>query len=223
MKTYGFIAVSCAGLILSQPNAAFAAMNGFNKGLQNNRPALLVSIAQDDPAQAASNFISKLADRGIGVISKKDMSDEDRQKELRNLLHDNFDMKTIGRFALGTHWKTATKEEQKEYLKLFEDMIVTVYSRRFKDYNGNALNVKSAREDGEKDAIVFSEIVPKNGQKIKVDWRVRNKDGKFSVVDIIVEGVSMSLTQRSEFSSVIQRGGGKMDILLAHLRTPAEK
>lgn len=223
MKTYGFIAVSCAGLILSQPNIAFATINGFDTDIQKNTPVLLVSAAQNDPAQAASDFISKLADRGIGLISKKDMSDEDRQKEFRNLLHDNFDMKTIGRFALGTYWKTATKEEQKEYLKLFEDMIVTVYSRRFKGYNGNALNVKSARADGENDAIVLSEIVPKDGQKIKVDWRVRHKDGKFSVVDIIVEGVSMSLTHRSDFSSVIQRGGGKMEILLAHLRNPVGK
>ena len=52
------------------------------------------------------------------------------------------------------------------------------------------------------------------GQPIRVDWRVRR--GK--VIDVIVEGVSMSVTQRSEFASIIQRNGGKVSALINHLK-----
>lgn len=219
-----FLIVGLGGLVLSSSGAALA-MGGM-KATHSAHAPLLLSISDEkkdeakaqDKTLAAQDFITKLADQGIGLISKEGIDEKERAKEFRKLLHTNFDMKTIGRFSLGRYWKVASKAEQAEYLKLFEDMIVEVYSRRFSDYDGQALEVKSARAEGENDTIVFSEIVPQNGQKIKVDWRVRNKNGKFSVVDIIVEGVSMSLTQRADFASVIQRGGGEVEILLAHLR-----
>ncbi len=155
-----------------------------------------------------------MAQTGIGFLGNEGLTDEQRTAEFRKLLNANFDMATIGRFALGRYWKTATPAQQTEYQKLFKTMIVKIYSRRFKDYNGQKLEVTAARADGETDVMVSSSIVPPNGQKISVDWRVRNN----KIVDILVEGVSMALTQRSDFASVIQRGGGNVDVLLEHLR-----
>ena len=183
---------------------------------QSSTP-LIHLVAQEAVEEEALEFIKNLAKTGIGILSTGE--EETRQSAFRALLHDNFDMKTIGRFALGKYWRTTSKDEQKEYLKLFEDMIVKVYSRRFGDYNGEELNITTARKEGDKDVLVSSVIIPNSGPQISVDWRVRkNKSGKYKVIDIMVEGVSMSLTQRSDFSSVIQRGGGKIDVLLDHLR-----
>lgn len=179
--------------------------------------ALIHLVAQEALEEEALAFIKNLAKTGIGILSNGE--EDARQSAFRTLLHDNFDMKTIGRFALGKYWKTTSKDEQKEYLTLFEDMIVKVYSRRFGDYNGEELKITTARKEGDKDVLVSSVIIPNSGPQISVDWRVRkNKGGKYKVIDIMVEGVSMSLTQRSDFSSVIQRGGGKIDVLLDHLR-----
>ena len=62
-------------------------------------------------------------------------------------------------------------------------------------------------------------MVRVDGSKaLKVDWRVRIKDGKYKIVDIMVEGISMIMTQKSEFSSFIKRNGGKIDALLDELR-----
>lgn len=194
------------------------AIDGKTADYRPETPAYITTVSETS-AEAAKNFISGVAEKGIGLLSKAEMTEDQRQKEFRKLLHDSFDMKTIARFSLGRYWKSATPAEQKEYLKLFEDMIVKVYSRRFEGYDGQNLVVRNARSDNDNDCIVFSEIVPKSGSKIKVDWRVRSKGGKMSVVDIIVEGVSMSLTQRSDFASVIQRGGGEIEVLLTHLRS----
>lgn len=127
-------------------------------------------------------------------------------------------MNTIGRFALGRYWRSASPAQQEEYLGLFESMIVEIYSRRFGDYNGEKFEILSARELGKTDVIVSSRIVPKNNVPIALDWRVRQKKGRFVIIDVMVEGVSMALTQRSDFASVIQRGGGNIDVLLNHLR-----
>ena len=212
------IVMTVSALLISTSGAALA-MDKPLVPLQDTHAHPVLINATANQEEDAKGFISALADEGLGLLSQNEMTDEKRQKEFRKLLQRNFDMKTIARFALGRYWKSASAAEQKEYLKLFEDMIVKVYSRRFEDYDGQDLVVKDARPSGERDTIVQSEIVPKNGPAIQVDWRVRNKNGKLSVIDIIVEGVSMSLTQRSDFASVIQRGGGQVEVLLAHLRT----
>lgn len=185
---------------------------------QNTAPKFISVNSDEKVTLGAKDFINGIAERGIGFLANEELTEEQREKEFRKLLQESFDMKTIGRFALGRYWKTSTDKEKKEYLKLFEEMIVNVYSRRFSDYNGHKLEVQDATASGNADTIVRSEIVPSSGPKIKVEWRVRYKDGKYKVVDIIVEKVSMSLTQRSDFASVIQRGGGQVEVLLAHLR-----
>ena len=168
-------------------------------------------------ASGARNFIDTMAQRALGFLAGTG-SQETKKSEFARLLQDSFDMETIGRFTLGRYWRVSTKQQREEYLKLFRQMVVDVYSARFSEYKGQRFDVRSVRQDGEKDAIVTSFIVPPEGPEVQVDWRVRYKDGRYKVVDVIVEGVSMSVTQRSDFSAVIQRGGGDVQVLLAHLR-----
>ena len=178
---------------------------------------LMVTVADTEAGASAKQFITKMGERGINFLGDTSKSQEAKKAEFSKLLNDSFDMNTIARFTLGTYWKSATAAQQQEYLKLFKKMIVNVYSKRFSDYEGQKFDVRSASVDG-KDTTVTSYIVPGNGPEVRVDWRVRQKDGGYKVVDIIVEGVSMAMTQRSDFASVIQRGGGNVESLLTHLR-----
>lgn len=173
---------------------------------------------QNQVAEGAKNFIIGMGDRGINFLGDQKMSQEAKKAEFKNLLNESFDMTTIGRFSLGSYWNKATPAQQQEYQKLFNDMIVRVYSKRFSDYKGQKFDVRTARKEGDKDSIVNSFIIPGDGPEVRVDWRVRNKGGSYKVVDIIVEGVSMSQTQRADFASVIQRGGGQVEALLTYLR-----
>ena len=178
----------------------------------------VLEAAASNQTEGAKNFIASMGDRGINFLGNQSMTQDAKTAEFSKLLNDSFDMATIGRFALGTYWKSATPAQQQEYNKLFKTMIVKVYSKRFSDYKGQKFEVRSARQENDKDSVVTSFIVPNDGPQVQVDWRVRNKGGSYKVVDIIVEGVSMSMTQRADFASVIQRGGGKVDVLLDHLR-----
>lgn len=183
---------------------------------QQGSPAVqFVNASNEEGAKA---FIAGMGDRGINFLGNKSMSAEQKSSEFRKLLNDSFDMATIGRFSLGPHWNRATPAQQKEYQKLFNDMIVKVYSRRFSEYEGQKFEVATARKENDKDSMVTSYIVPNSGPKVRVDWRVRNNKGGYKVVDIMVEGVSMAMTQRADFGSVIQRGGGDIEALLTQLR-----
>lgn len=176
---------------------------------------IFVSAERSD---GVKNFIKSVARRGINFLSNPDLSEWQRKREFEKLLKSSFDIKTIGRFALGRYWRMASTKQQKEYISLFEKMLVDVYSRRFNDYKGQNVKIIDVLEKSNTDMIVNSEVIPDKGPKFRVSWRVRFRNGKYKIIDIIVEGVSMALTHRSDFSAVIQRGGGKVDVLLDHLR-----
>jgi phospholipid transport system substrate-binding protein len=168
----------------------------------------------------AQNFIDSMGKRAIDFLADEELSIDEKQQSFRRLLEDSFDMNTIGRFSLGRYWRVSTKQQQDEYLSLFRERVIEIYSQRFEEYKGQGFETRGYRSDNPKDTIVHSFIIPKEtGAEIQVDWRVRYKNGRYKVVDVIVEGVSMSVTQRSDFSSVIQRGGGNIESLLAHLRS----
>jgi phospholipid transport system substrate-binding protein len=97
---------------------------------------------------------------------------------------------------------------------------VQTYSRRFAEYSGQYFKVTGTLppQEGSNDTIVSSLILQQNGPPVSVDWRVRDKGGSMKIVDVVVENISMSVTQRSDFSAVIQQGGGKVEALLASLR-----
>ncbi len=170
-------------------------------------------------AAGAETFVGSMAQRAIDFLSNEELTREQRRAEFKNLLETSFDMRAIARFSLGRYWRVSSESQRREYLDLFEDMIVDVYSHRFGEYKGQKFEIQNARLEGSSDAIVTSYIVPKeNDPEIKVEWRVRYKDSRYRIIDVIVAGVSMGLTQRSDFASVIQRGGGEVQVLLVHLR-----
>lgn len=168
--------------------------------------------------EKAKKFIDSVAERGIDFLSDQRFTHEERVVEFKKLLSDNFDMRTIARFSLGRYWKTASSSQKKEYLDLFEKNILEVYSKRFTEYKNQKVDIRDARAEGAADVLVTSYITSPDSPDVKLDWRVRHKDGGYKIIDIMVEGVSMALTQRSDYSSVIQRGGGDVEVLLAHLR-----
>jgi phospholipid transport system substrate-binding protein len=174
------------------------------------------AVAQQAQADT-EKFIASLGDRALQVLVVDSQSEAEREDAFRGLLSEGFDLRLISRYALGRYWRRATKEQRAEYAKLFEDFIVETYVARLSEYSGETLKVVSSRPD-DQDTIVHSEIVRDGRPPIRVDWRVRNGDEQLKIIDVVVEGVSMLLTQRDEFASVIQRSGGNVEGLLARLR-----
>ena len=176
---------------------------------------LSASAADSD----ASEFIRDLGERAVEVLRDKEGSVfAEREAAFRNILVEGFHIRTISRFVLGRHWKTATAEQRAAYNDVFVDFIVRVYASRFDSYNGETFEILKATESNkEEDVIVRTRILrPSGAPPIGVDYRVRIIEGGYRVVDINVEGISMLHTHRIEFASVIKRKG--MDGFLDELR-----
>jgi phospholipid transport system substrate-binding protein len=167
-------------------------------------------------AQDARTFISTLGAQAIQVLGPK-VPPAQRVARFRELFNQDFDVPGIGRFVLGRYWRTATPQEQQEFLTLFQEYIVRAYSQRLGEYGGEPFRVTNSRPNGE-ETVVTSEVQRTSGARIEIDWYVVSQGGKFKITDVYVGGISMKVTQRDEFAAVIQRNGGQVAALLAQLR-----
>ncbi len=181
--------------------------------------ALAVSLISGSAiAASADDFIRSAGEKTFRSLAQE-MTDEQREDRFREILTETFDLPTIARFTLGRYWRVASKKQRDDYVRLFEEFIVQAYSHRFKDLSGRTFEVKQSHEINARDRLVLSEIQIENGKPpIRVNWRVRLRGKAYRVIDVVVEGVSMSVTQRAEFAAVIRRSGGKLEGLLAALR-----
>jgi phospholipid transport system substrate-binding protein len=182
---------------------------------------LLVLVLAAAPAAAVpdpAGFVANLGQKTLDIINKKPPRAE-RDQRFRAILREGFDMQALSRFVLGPHWRSATDAQKQEFMKLFEDWIVSAYGERFSQYSGEQFKVMGQRPESDAVTLVNSQIVrPNGGPPIRVDWRVAKAGTDYKISDVVVEGISLMVTQRQEFASVIQRNGGQLEALLKILR-----
>src|SRR6266481_6296413 len=170
-------------------------------------------LAAADPAA----LIDNLGNLALEVLGKG-ATPAQRVARFHELFREDFDVPGIARFVLGRYWKEATPEQQAEFVKLFEDYIALVYSGQLAAYSGETLRVTGSRPEPA-GAIVSSEIIrPTGSPPVKVEWHLADRNGTYKINDVAVDGISMAVTQRSEFASVIQRNGGQVEGLINMLR-----
>jgi phospholipid transport system substrate-binding protein len=177
------------------------------------------AASADDIENAAREFVAEMSDDAIDALAAAGISREERIDRFRGLFNSRFAVPVIGRWVLGRHWRKATPNEQGQYLVLFEDLMVASYVDRFARYTGESLTITRSVSDGKRGVTVFSEIDrPRGGRAVRVDWRVASRGDLLKVVDVVVEGTSLSTTLRSDFASIIRREGGSVHGLIEILR-----
>lgn len=166
---------------------------------------------------SADDFIRQVGNEAIQSLTSQELDDQQRKDRFREILNRTFKLNLIARFTLGRYWRYATEEQKKEYESLFEDFVVLAYAARFRDFNGENFSVGQVRDINARDKLVNSKLILRDGRSIPVYWRVRGGEA-YKIIDVLVEGVSMAITQRDEFAAIINQKGGQIEGLLAALR-----
>lgn len=169
-----------------------------------------------EPREAAV-YMEELGNRVVTLLTNQSISVEKRTQEFRDILDSKFNMKSIAKFVLGRYWKQATEEERDRFVALLEETTSVTYATRFQDYSSEKLEIIDARLESDGGVTVLSRILRPSGEPLLIDWKLFKKKGKIKIYDVILEGISMGITQRSEFASVIQKGGGQIQALLKAL------
>ena len=178
---------------------------------------LMGLTAATSPASAgakAEEFVSKLTQEAIGLVTV-DKPIEAKREDFEELLGRYFDMDGIGKFMVGKYWRSASQEEQEAFQTVFRQLIVYTYTNRFNEYSGQELRITGSR-DSKRFKFVDSVVFDPNGQtpEVNIEWRLVDwPDDTFKIADVKVEGVSMSVTQRQEYLSVLGSNGGDLSAL----------
>jgi phospholipid transport system substrate-binding protein len=183
--------------------------------------AMAVLLASPALAQQASSpkaFVKDLSTTALTELTSGKISDSERVKRLRKLLVQSFDIPVVGKFVLGIHWRQTNEAQFKEFLKLYEIYVAHNYAGLFKKYTGETIDVLREQPSGGDTTLVFGRINQASGPAIAMEMRVHKNNSGYKALDLKIEGVSMPLTHRKQFSSVINRNRKGVQGLIAALR-----
>ena len=161
------------------------------------------SLKAADNSEKSKSFVEQLGKKVIERVSDESLSDSERRGNFKDLYLSSFDNFYISRFVLGRYWKKIDKNVKTEFVKTFNEYIVSTYAPKFKGWKGEFKAVDSLLEKNYYN--VKMDVLNKNGPTLKLIWKIYQDDDKrFKILDVNIDGVSMLVTQRAEFMSVIK-------------------
>ncbi len=168
----------------------------------------------EQPAEFLDRFIA----RAVPMLNDAPPAGSKRNALVQTLLREGFDLATIARFVAGPAIRGASPESRQAYQAAFEQNLIVTYGAQLADYDGATLTVGRVRSQDDRLAVVSSRLDRRDGAPVGIDWRLKRIGESWKIIDLIVEGVSMAQTQRSEFAAARQAAGGSLDNLTDLLR-----
>jgi phospholipid transport system substrate-binding protein len=154
------------------------------------------------------DLIAGLAGEAEPVLNDKSIAPAERTQKLRSILGSVFDSKQMAQSMLGRYWRRANDSQRAELVGLMETYLIDVYAGRMDSIDGQVkFDVGAEKQVGAR-TIVDSQVLRPGSPPVSVDWQVETVGGKAVVTDIVVEGVSLVVSQRADFASIIRSQGG---------------
>jgi phospholipid transport system substrate-binding protein len=178
--------------------------------------ALLPLPARAQSTEKAAAFIKSVGDRLVAVVNGPGSSASKRTAMTR-ILNTDVDVDGIGRFCLGRFWQQATPEQQKQYLALFHEVLVTNITAKLGDYQGVTFTLGRSREQDDQ-AVVSTTVLRPNNPPTAVDWIISNPSSNPKIIDVVAEGTSLRLTQRQDYASYLVHNNNNVGALIAAMK-----
>ncbi|CAG0988594.1 Intermembrane phospholipid transport system binding protein MlaC [Myxococcaceae bacterium] len=170
--------------------------------------ASLAAVAQADEGSAeARAVVASTSEQVLEILRRKESPTDQRLGELQQIAYQRFDFPTIGRLVLARGWGQLSPAQQAEFLDDFKRHLSLDYGRRIDAYTDQKVEVLSDRSEANGDATVRTQVHGANSGLVAVDYRLRKVDGQWRVIDVIVEGVSLVSSYRSQFQEIMSSGG----------------
>jgi len=179
--------------------------------------ALIAATALTPPAEAQTAGQAAAFIRGTGTamvqVVNSEAPDQDKAQEMARIIDQRVAVNEIARFCLGPFWRTASPAQQQEYLGLFHRVLVFNIDSKMGEYRGVTFTITHTAP-GQGGQVVGTVIKRPNQPPANVDWVVQDVGGSPKIVDVIAEGTSLKITQRSDYSSFIIHNNQSIQALL---------
>jgi phospholipid transport system substrate-binding protein len=170
--------------------------------------APLPLLAQEEEASPAA-IVSSFYDTLLGVMKEgQALGFKGRIDRLGPAIRRSFDLPLMTRLIVGLQWPNLTPQQQQQLVSAFGDFSVAIYASRFDDYSGEHFVVEPNPTPTTGGVVVHSKLVKSDGEPVELDYLMHQANGAWQIVDVYLSGtVSELATRRSEFTSVMRRGG----------------
>jgi phospholipid transport system substrate-binding protein len=169
----------------------------------------------------ATAFVRQTADRLVGIVNGTTGA-ADKRRAIAQIIDETVDVNGIAQFCLGRFWRTASPDQQRRYMSVFHDVLVTNVSVKLGDYRGVRISVQRGRQQD--DQVYVTTLVERpNNPPTNIDWVVDQTTGSAKIVDMIAEGTSLRLTQRQDYAAFLSRNNSNLDALIGAMRQQTER
>jgi phospholipid transport system substrate-binding protein len=173
--------------------------------------SLRAGIPSDQIRQTADKVLSILQDARLKSADKK----QERRDQLRQAISARFNFDEMAKRTLGQHWQRRSADEQRQFVRLFTDLLEQSYADQIESFNGE--KIVYGREKQDKDyAEVDTKIVTKKGEEFSVNYLLHAVGGDWKVYDVVIENISLVNNYRSQFNHVLAKSS--FDELLRQLQ-----
>ena len=164
---------------------------------------LIVFFSSFSFANDYSNWLKKEIDIILSAYSNNNISSEQRFLIIEKTINQNFAGTGIAKFIAGNAWKMASKDTKKDYVKNFKRHLALNIASMMQGYSDQEYKLSNSRVDENNVILIDMEIFSDTGSVI-VTWRLKESKGNFYVIDLIVADISLVVTKRSEFNSMLK-------------------
>jgi ABC-type transporter MlaC component len=181
--------------------------------------ALNVSALAADPEADGRAIIQSMGDALLATL-RAGPDKATREARFGEMYRRNFDNAGLAAWTAGRAYTAASPEQQREYRQLFETYVVKAYAALLQQYKGERLRVDKTESDG-RDIVVISNLVPPDPRaprEIEMKWRMRVIGGRLVVTDVVIDKISMALTEKRAFADWLHERGGTLEGLMGKLR-----
>ena len=180
--------------------------------------ALAFAAPASASTDAATQLVRSVVDQVIGLIQSP-APREQKVSQLRSIMESNVAIRDVAGFALGRYARGTSPQQRDRYVDAYSGFVARTYVDRFSEYGGQQIDIVGAKDVGSKGIYVDSRTTF-NGQFVNIGWLVRqDRSGQLKINDIIVDGLSMLESQRSEFTQMLSGMGGDVDGFIDRLST----
>ncbi len=169
--------------------------------------ASVTRAAQGAEASQTAAFyqVEQIAQSVLQVL-ESDASHEQKHKKITRIADEHFAFDTIAKLSLARNWRNFSPAEQEEFVVLFREFLAKRYGGQFDTYDGDTVSLVGERAEPRGDQTVQTELLRVTGVKVAIDYRMRQREGKWQVIDVTIEGVSLVSSFRSQFRDILKTG-----------------
>ena len=169
--------------------------------------------------------IQRFYDELLAVMKDaKGLSFDQRYQRLAPAVTRTLELGLMARLSVGPDWTQLRPDQQRQLTDVFSRYTIAVYANRFDGFSGERFEVDPAPAASPNGTIVTSRIVKSNGEKVSINYLMRQGAGGWQAIDIYLSGtISELASRRSEFVAVLHQSGADGLIKLLEQRTAAQR